>query len=113
MAVCQPPYKLPCLCGWEVNYRDKNIGIKHYPQTNPLLTSLREYIDSRNITKYHLSPISGVPKTVIMDIYSSKSSLQKCSANTIQQLAKALDCPMEYIMSLDVIDTGYDKETGC
>lgn len=74
--------------------------------------NLQEYIDSRNITKYHLSQISGVPKTTVIDICSGKSSLQKCSARTVQQLAKALDCTMEYIMSLDTIDTGYDKVTG-
>lgn len=74
--------------------------------------NLQEYIDSKNITKYHLSQISGVPKTTVIDICSGKSSLQKCSARTVQQLAKALDCTMEYIMSLDTINTGYDSETG-
>lgn len=74
--------------------------------------NLQEYIDSRNITKYHLSQISGIPKTTIIDICSGKSSLQKCSARTVQQLANALGCTMEYIMSLDTTDTGYDEETG-
>lgn len=74
--------------------------------------NLQEYIDSRKITKYHLSKISGVPKTTIIDICSGKSSLQKCSAHTVQQIAKALDCTMEFILSLDPIDTGYDQETG-
>lgn len=74
--------------------------------------NLQEYIDSKNITKYHLSQISGVPKTTVIDICSGKSSLQKCSARTVQQIAKALDCTMEYIMSLDTINTGYDSETG-
>ncbi len=74
--------------------------------------NLQEYIDSRNITKYHLSQISGVPKTTVIDICSGKSSLQKCSARTVQQLAKALGCTMEYIMSLDAIYTDYDTETG-
>ena len=74
--------------------------------------NLQEYIDSRNITKYHLSQISGVPKTTVIDICSGKSSLQKCSARTVQQLAKALGCTMEYIMSLDTVDTRYDRETG-
>lgn len=74
--------------------------------------TLQEYIDSLNITKYRLSQISGVPKTTVIDICSGKSSLQKCSARTVQQLAKALGCTMEYIMSLDTIDTGYDRKTG-
>lgn len=74
--------------------------------------NLQEYIDSKKITKYHLSKISGVPKTTIIDICSGKSSLQKCSARTVQQLAKALNCTMEYIMSLDTIKPKYDDETG-
>ena len=74
--------------------------------------NLQEYIDSINITKYHLSQISGVPKTTVIDICSGKSSLQKCSARTVQLLARALDCTMDFIMSLDTADTGYDRETG-
>lgn len=74
--------------------------------------NLQEYLDSRNITKYHLSQISGVPKTTVIDICSGKSSLQKCSALTVQKLAKALGCTMEYIMSLNTISTEYDDETG-
>ena len=73
---------------------------------------LQDYIDSKNITKYHLSQISGVPKTTVIDICSGKSSLQRCSARTVQQLAKALGCTMEYLMSLDTPNTNYDNETG-
>lgn len=78
--------------------------------------SLQEYLDSQNITKYHLSQISGIPKTTVIDICSGKSSLQNCSARTVQQLAKALNCSMEYIMSLDSTNmdhnNDYDNETG-
>lgn len=74
--------------------------------------NLQEYIDSRNITKYHLSQISGVPRTTIIDICSGKSSLHKCSARTVQQLAIALECSMEYIMSLGTMEAGYDRATG-
>lgn len=72
---------------------------------------LQGYLDSKNITKYRLSKISGVPKTTIIDICSGKSSLQKCSARTVQQLAKALGCTMEFILSLDAAQ-GYDRESG-
>lgn len=74
--------------------------------------NLQEYLDSHSITKYHLAQLSGIPKTTIMDICSGKSSLQKCSARTVQQLAKALNCTMEYIMSLDTTGGSYDKDTG-
>lgn len=63
--------------------------------------TLQNYLDQKNITKYHLSKISGVPKTTIIDICSGKSSIEKCSAKTIQQIAAALNCTMEEIMRLD------------
>lgn len=62
--------------------------------------TLQEYLNQRGITKYHLSKISGVPKTTIIDICSGKSSLERCSAKTILQLSKALNCSMEDIMLL-------------
>lgn len=74
--------------------------------------NLQSYIDSRAITKYRLSQISGIPKTTIIDICSGKSSLQKCSAGTVQQLAKALDCTMEFIMSLDTKNKENVSKTG-
>ena len=74
--------------------------------------NLQEYIDSRNITKYQLSQMSGVPRTTIIDICSGKSSMQKCSARTVQQLAIALDCTMEDIMSMGSTDARYDRKTG-
>lgn len=62
--------------------------------------TLQTYLDRRNITKYHLSKISGVPKTTIIDICAGRSSLERCSAKTVRQLAKALNCSMEDILAL-------------
>lgn len=73
--------------------------------------TLQALLDNRNITKYHLSKISGVPKTTIIDMCSGKSSIEKCSAKTVWQIAKALQCPMEDIMLLDS-QNSYDKESG-
>lgn len=61
--------------------------------------NLQEYLDERNISKYRLAQISGVPKTTIMDICAGRSELERCSAKTVMQLAKALDCTMEEVMS--------------
>ena len=72
---------------------------------------MQTLLSRKNLTKYHLSQISGVPKTTVIDICSGKSSIEKCSAKTIKQLATALGCTMEDIMSLDA-PTAYDKETG-
>ncbi|MCM1057653.1 MAG: helix-turn-helix transcriptional regulator [Firmicutes bacterium] len=70
------------------------------------------YLDRRGITKYRLSQISGVPKTTIMDICAGRSELERCSARTIRQLARALDCTMEEIMDLSSCgdDTGLPED---
>lgn len=73
--------------------------------------TLQALLDNKKITKYHLSKISGVPKTTIIDMCSGKSSIEKCSAKTIWQIAKALNCPMEDIMMLDA-QNSYDAESG-
>ncbi len=73
--------------------------------------TLQELLDKKEITKYHLSKISGIPKTTIIDICNGKSSIEKCSAKTIQQIAIALNCSMEEIMELDEPEK-YDPITG-
>ena len=73
---------------------------------------LQTYLDTKGISKYRLSKLSGVPKTTIMDICSGKSSLQKCSAKTIWQLAKALQCTMEDILAFEQKEPAYNEETG-
>lgn len=63
------------------------------------------FLDQKGLTKYALSKKSGVPKTTIIDICSGKSDIEKCSAKTIRQLSKALDCSMDELMdSIDNID---------
>lgn len=63
--------------------------------------TLQELLDQENITKYQLSKASGVPKTTVIDICSGKTSIEKCNAKTVQQIARALHRTMEEIMALD------------
>ena len=73
--------------------------------------TLQNLLEQKNITKYHLSQISGVPKTTIIDICAGKSAIEKCSAKTIRQIAAALNCTMEEIMNLDEPNV-LDPDTG-
>lgn len=70
---------------------------------------LQTFLNQKHITKYRLSQISGVPKTTIIDICAGRSSIERCSAKTVQQLAKALGCTMEDIMKLS---SAYDSREG-
>lgn len=70
--------------------------------------TLQAILDARDISKYKLSQMSGVPKTTVIDICSGKSSIEKCSAKTVLQLARALGCSMESLLEADE----YDSQTG-
>lgn len=63
--------------------------------------SLQALLDARAISKYRLSKISGVSKTVIQDICSGKSLLGNCTAKTVYQIAVALDCSVEELLKQD------------
>lgn len=60
--------------------------------------SLQTLLDSRGISMYRLSKLSGVSKTVIIDICSGKSSIENCTARTVYQIALALDCTVESLL---------------
>ena len=72
--------------------------------------NLQTILAQKNLTMYRLSKISGVPKTTVIDICSGKSSIEGCNAKTVYLLAKALDCSMETLMTIDNAD--YDPDTG-
>lgn len=61
---------------------------------------LQNLLNARDISKYRLSQMSGVPKTTIMDICSGKSALENCTAKTVYLIAKALNCTVESLLQL-------------
>lgn len=60
---------------------------------------INEIMANRNISKYRLSKNSGIPYTTLTDILSGKAQLEKCSAETVYKLSKALDVPMEELLA--------------
>ena len=58
---------------------------------------IEELIVKRNITKYKLAVQAGIPHTTLSDICSGKTRIEKCSAETVYKLAKALNVPMELL----------------
>lgn len=63
---------------------------------------LNDLLKARNITKYRLSKASGVPQTTITDICSGKAHIEKCSADTLYKIAKALDVSMESLIAEEI-----------
>ncbi|HHT45480.1 MAG TPA: helix-turn-helix domain-containing protein [Fastidiosipila sp.] len=60
---------------------------------------LPELLERKNMTLYQLSKISGVPYTTVNDIYHGRTSLDKCTAETVYKLSKAVDLSMEALLS--------------
>ena len=56
-----------------------------------------DLLKKQNMTRYRLAVQSGVPHTTLNDICSGKTKLEKCSAETVYKLAKALNVPMELL----------------
>ena len=57
-----------------------------------------ELLAQQNKSKYSLSKSSGIPYTTLNDICNGKTSLGKCSAETVYRLAKELHVPMEKLL---------------
>ena len=60
---------------------------------------LDDLLKKQNMTKYRLAVEAGIPHTTLNDIFSGKTKLEKCSAETVYKIAKALYVPMELLTS--------------
>ena len=58
---------------------------------------VEDLLDKREITKYRLAVQAGIPYATLNDICSGKTRLEKCSAETVYKLAKALGVSMELL----------------
>ena len=58
-----------------------------------------ELLESRNMTKYRLAKLSGVPNTTLNDICSGKARIEKCSAETIYKIAQVFHITMEDLIA--------------
>lgn len=54
-------------------------------------------LKKQNMTKYRLAVEAGVPHATLSDICSGKTRLEKCSAETIYKIARALGVSMELL----------------
>ena len=59
---------------------------------------INELLKQKDITKYSLSKLSGVPFATISDICTGKASIEKCVAQTLYKLSKALGVTMEELI---------------
>jgi len=60
--------------------------------------NINEILVQKDLTKYKLSKISGVPFTTISEITTGKTKIKNCTGETLYRLAKALDVSIEELL---------------
>lgn len=71
--------------------------------------NINALLEERGITKYRLAKKSGVPHATLNDICSGKTSIGKCSAETIYRIARILDISMESLVREDFIQSERER----
>ncbi len=61
--------------------------------------TIQTRLKEKNMTIYRLSKASRVPYATLNDICNGKVRLEKCSAETIYRIARALEIPMEDLLA--------------
>ncbi len=61
--------------------------------------TIKDVLKNKKISMYRLAKQSDVPYTTINDLCSGKTSPEKCSAETIYKIARALEIPMEDLLA--------------
>lgn len=62
--------------------------------------TINEMIKEKGMSRYGISKGSGIPWATLSDICSGKTSLARCSTQTIQKLSGALDMTIEEVLAL-------------
>lgn len=70
---------------------------------------IEDLLAKRNMTKYRLAVAAEVPHATLNDICSGKTRLEKCSAETVYKLAKALDVSMEVLTESGIRETKRER----
>lgn len=68
-----------------------------------------DLLRERNMTRYRLAVTAGIPHATLNDICSGKTRLEKCSAETVYKLAKALGVSMELLAGSGIRQTERER----
>lgn len=68
-----------------------------------------DLLTQRNMTKYRLAVQAGIPHATLSDICSGKTKLERCSAETVYKLAKALNVSMELLTEEGILQTKRER----
>ena len=70
---------------------------------------IEDLLKKRGMTKYKLAVTAGIPHATLSELCSGKTKLEKCSAETVYKLAKALGISMELLTESGIRQTEIEK----
>lgn len=71
--------------------------------------NINEILKEKNMTKYRLAKLSGVPNATLSELCSGKMSIEKCSGETLYRISKALGVSMESLVKEAVLQKEVEK----
>ena len=71
--------------------------------------SINEILNNIGMTKYRLAKLSGIPNATLSELCSGKTSIEKCTAETLYKIAKVLNVSMESLVQ-DAMQKKNDNE---
>jgi len=63
---------------------------------------IEDFLERRKMTKYRLATEADISHATLSEICSGKTKLEKCSAETVYKLAKALGVSMELLTEVGI-----------
>jgi plasmid maintenance system antidote protein VapI len=71
-----------------------------------------DLLAERNLTRYRLAVLAGVPHATLNDICTGKTRIEKCSAETVYKIAKALNTSMEMLVESSIRQAEFETAAG-
>ena len=60
--------------------------------------SINEILINIGMTKYRLAKLAGIPNATLSELCSGKTSIEKCSGETLYKIAKVLNVSIESLL---------------
>ena len=71
-----------------------------------------DLLAERKMTRYRLAVQAGVPHATLNDICTGKTRIEKCSAETVYKIAKALNTSMEMLVESGIRQAAFETAAG-
>lgn len=70
---------------------------------------LDDFMEEKGMSRYRLAITAGVPHATLNDLCNGKTKLERCSAETLYKLSKALNVSMEQLMEGNDMEMQHER----